>query len=79
MLVQVRPARLPLPRLARIPDAHRYGTPILVRADSAGATKDFLAHIRALRTRGIGIRFSVGAAITAIRQVLAWLVEDPDI
>jgi len=63
--------------LAQIPDAYRYGTPILVRADSAGATKEFLAHIRALRAEGIDIRFSVGAAITApIREVLAWLVNE---
>ena len=31
--------------LAQIPDEHRYGTPILVRADTAGATKAFLAHV----------------------------------
>ncbi|MFE4336443.1 transposase, partial [Streptomyces sp. NPDC056831] len=32
--------------LAQIPDAHRYGTQILVRADSAGSAKAFLTHIR---------------------------------
>ena len=32
--------------LAQIPDGHRYGTPILVRADSAGGTREFLAHLR---------------------------------
>ena len=37
--------------LAQIPDAHRHGTPILVRADTAGCTKEFLAHIRGLRDR----------------------------
>ena len=31
--------------LAQIPDADRYGTPILVRADGAGATKTWLAHL----------------------------------
>lgn len=30
--------------LAQIPDAHRYGTQILVRADSAGSAKTFLTH-----------------------------------
>ena len=32
--------------LAQIPDAYRYGTPILIRADGAGATKAWLAHLR---------------------------------
>jgi hypothetical protein len=35
--------------LEQIPDAHRYGTEILVRSDSAGCTHGFLAHIRSLR------------------------------
>jgi hypothetical protein len=39
--------------LAQIPDAHRHGTPILIRADTAGATKEFLAHIRGLRERAV--------------------------
>ncbi|MDX3762820.1 transposase [Streptomyces sp. AK02-04a] len=39
--------------LAQIPDAHRHGTDILIRADSAGGAKAFLAHVRALRERGI--------------------------
>ena len=51
--------------LAQIPDAHRYGTPILVRADSAGGAKAFLTHLRALRQRGIRTTFSVGHAVTA--------------
>jgi hypothetical protein len=46
--------------LAQIPDQHRFGTPILVRADTAGATKAFLAHIVALREHGIALDFSVG-------------------
>jgi hypothetical protein len=50
--------------LAQIPDAHRYGTPILVRCDSAGSSQQFLAHIRDLRQHGIDIRFSVGIALT---------------
>ncbi|MEU6322775.1 IS1380 family transposase [Streptomyces sp. NPDC047009] len=50
--------------LAQIPDAHRHGTDILVRTDSAGSAKAFLAHIRALRERGLNLRFSVGYAVT---------------
>jgi Transposase DDE domain group 1 len=57
--------------LAQIPDAHRHGTPILVRADSAGCTQGLLAHIRGLREHGLDIRFSVGVAITEpIRQAI---------
>ena len=33
--------------LAQIPDGHRHGTDILVRTDSAGSAKAFLAHVRA--------------------------------
>ncbi|MGX1480358.1 UNVERIFIED_CONTAM: hypothetical protein RKD50_009166 [Streptomyces canus] len=50
--------------LAQIPDAHRHGTDILIRADSAGGAKVFLAHVRALRERGIHTFFSVGYAVT---------------
>jgi len=64
--------------LQQIPDAHRYGTPILIRSDSAGCTQGFLAHIRALREHGIDTCFSVGVAITepvreAIRAVTDWI------
>jgi len=64
--------------LAQIPDAHRYGTEILIRSDSAGCTQGFLAHIRSLREVGINTRFSVGVAITepvraAIRQATDWI------
>jgi hypothetical protein len=64
--------------LAQIPDAHRHGTPILIRSDSAGCTQGFLAHIRALREHGIDTRFSVGVAITepireAIRAATDWI------
>jgi hypothetical protein len=45
--------------LAQIPDAHRHGTEILVRADSAGPAKAFLARIRTLREHGLDLRFSV--------------------
>ncbi|MGW1365402.1 IS1380 family transposase [Streptomyces chartreusis] len=50
--------------LAQIPDAHRHGTDILIRADGAGSAKAFLAHVRELRKRGIRTFFSVGYAIT---------------
>jgi hypothetical protein len=64
--------------LTQIPDAHRYGTEILIRSDSAGCTQGFLAHIRGLREHGINTRFSVGVAITepireAIRQATDWI------
>ena len=49
--------------LMQIPDAHRHGTPILVRADTAGCTREFLAHIRALRDQAVSCEFSVGWAI----------------
>jgi hypothetical protein len=64
--------------LAQIPDAHRYGTPILVRSDSAGCTQGLLAHIRGLREHGTDARFSVGVAITedvreAIVKAKQWI------
>ena len=47
--------------VAQIPDAHRHGTPILVRTDGAGASKQWLAHVRSLRdTGGLDVQFSVG-------------------
>jgi hypothetical protein len=51
--------------LAQIPDAHRHGTEILVRADGAGSSKAFLAHIRSRREQGVACGFSAGWAITA--------------
>jgi hypothetical protein len=51
--------------LAQIPDEHRHGTPILFRADGAGATKAWLAHLRSLsEERGLDVSFSVGFAVT---------------
>lgn len=44
--------------LAQIPDAHRHGTDLLVRTDSAGSAKAFLAHVRDMRKRGIRTFFS---------------------
>jgi hypothetical protein len=50
--------------LQQIPDHHRYGTPILIRSDSAGSSHAFLTHIRDLRRHGLDTQFSVGVAIT---------------
>lgn len=50
--------------LAQIPDEQRHGTPILVSADGAGATKDWLNHLRAQRGLGVDLRFSVGFTMT---------------
>jgi DDE family transposase len=64
--------------LAQIPDAHRHGTPILLRSDSAGSSHGFLAHIRSLREQHLDLRFSVGAAVTepvrqAIQAAAGWV------
>jgi hypothetical protein len=51
--------------LAQIPDQRRYGTPILVRADGAGCSKAWLAHLRGLRDDGgLDVEFSVGFTMT---------------
>jgi hypothetical protein len=50
--------------LAQIPDAHRHGTPVLVRTDGAGCSKEFLAHVRSLRRQGVQTEFSVGFTMT---------------
>ena len=49
--------------LAQLPDAHRHGTPILVRADTAGCTREFLAHVRSRRGGSVSCEFSVGWAV----------------
>ena len=64
--------------LTQIPDAYRFGTPLLIRTDGVGSTHGFLAHIRGLRERGIDARFGVGASITvpvraAIEQATDWI------
>jgi hypothetical protein len=46
--------------LAQIPDPHRHGRKILIRADTAGCTKAFLAHVRDQQTRLVSCEFSVG-------------------
>ena len=68
--------------LAQVPDSHRHGSPILVRADSAGGTRGFLDYLRSVReVRGVDVSFSVGFRITntvaeAIRRLpeTAWTV-----
>ena len=50
--------------LVQLPDEYRHGWPILIRADGAGASKAFLAHIRALRKTGTATEFSIGWAVT---------------
>jgi hypothetical protein len=67
--------------LAQVPDRHRHGSPILVRADTAGCTREFLAHVRGLRDRAVSCEFSVDWAITAkeraaISAIPAWLWAD---
>jgi hypothetical protein len=64
--------------LTQLPDQHRHRTAILVRADTAGGTREFLAHVRGLRGRAVNSEFSVGWAITgkeraAIATIPAWL------
>jgi Transposase DDE domain group 1 len=55
--------------LAQLPQAHRHGTPVLVRADGAGCSKAFLAHIRRLRDQHVRTEFSVGQAVTERERV----------
>lgn len=58
--------------LAQIPDPHRHGRKMLIRADTAGCTKAFLAHVRDQQTRAVNCEFSVGWAITdRERQAIA--------
>jgi hypothetical protein len=54
--------------LGQIPEADRYGVPILVRADGAGATKEWLVHLRGLRAHGLQVEFSVGFTMTKAVQ-----------
>ena len=64
--------------LAQIPDAHRHGTDILIRSDSAGCTYGFLTHLRRLREHGMNTFFSVGVAITEpIRQAITTAIDHP--
>ena len=62
--------------LAQIPDAHRHGTAILIRTDSAGGAKAFLTHLRSLRSCGIHRFFSVGHPVTGpVRRAIRALLE----
>jgi hypothetical protein len=63
--------------LAQIPDEDRHGTPILIRADGAGATKAWLSHVRSLREqRGLDVSFSVGFSLTnQLRDAIGVLPE----
>jgi hypothetical protein len=63
--------------LAQIPDEHRCGTPILIRADGAGATKAWLAHLRSLREqRGLQLEFSVRFTLTnQLKDAIGLLLE----
>jgi hypothetical protein len=66
--------------LTQIPDAHRYGTEILVRSDSAGCTYGFLTHIRSLHEQGMNTFFSVGVAITEpVRDAIRAAIEHPEL
>jgi DDE family transposase len=67
--------------LGQLPDVHRHGSPILVRADTAGCTREFLAHVRGLRGSSVSCEFSVGWAITekeraAISAISDWVWTD---
>jgi hypothetical protein len=64
--------------LAQVPDADRHGTPILIRADGAGATKAWLTHLHHLRVdHGLDVDYSVGFTMTA--QVQAAILDLPPI
>jgi hypothetical protein len=64
--------------LAQIPDVYRHGHPILVRADGAGCTKAFLAHVRALRGDAVNCEFSVGWTVTAREHSAIALLQASD-
>jgi DDE family transposase len=66
--------------LAQIPDHERHGQPILIRADGAGATKEWLHHLHALRHTpggpGLLVDYSVGFTMTD--QVQAAILALPE-
>ncbi len=62
--------------LAQLPYEHRYGTAILVRADSAGCSKEFLAHLRHLDEQGLSCGFSVGWHITDRERAALGLIPE---
>jgi Transposase DDE domain group 1 len=59
--------------LAQVPDEHRHGTPILIRADTAGCVKAFLAHVHGLRHDGVDVEFSVGWRTDRLHEAIAKL------
>ena len=62
--------------LAQIPDAELHGQPIMVRSDGAGATKEWLTHLRSFRDRGVDVSFSVGFTVTnQVKDAIAVLPE----
>src|SRR3954465_13027360 len=63
--------------LTQIPDAEVRGQPILVRSDGAGATKEWLTHLRSLRdAQGLEGSFSVGFTVTnQVKDAIALLPE----
>ena len=63
--------------LAQIPDDQRYGQPILIRADGAGASKKWLWHLTELGTQpGVDLDYSVGFTMTAaVREAIGLLPE----
>ena len=63
--------------IGQIPDDQRHGQPILVRSDGAGATKEWLHHLRGLRDeQGLQVSFSVGFTLThQIKDAIAVLPE----
>jgi hypothetical protein len=50
--------------LAQVPDQHRHGRKMLIRADTAGCTKAFLGHVRDQQASAVSCEFSVGWAVT---------------
>ena len=61
--------------LGQIPDEQRHGQPILIRSDGAGATKEWLHHLRSLRDQqGLDVRFSVGFTVSGqVKDAIAML------
>jgi hypothetical protein len=64
--------------LAQVPDHYRHGHPILIRADGAGCSKAFLAHIRSLRDTGVSCEFSVGWTITGREHTAIAMLRERD-
>jgi len=56
--------------LAQIPDHHRHGHPILVRVDTAGASKASLAHVASLREHGVDAEFSIGWRTDRLHELI---------